>query len=189
MHRRNVVHRDIKPENILFETPDEDSPVKIIDFGLARKHYASLGEPPMTTIVGTPYYIAPEVLRKNYGKACDMWSVGVIAYIILCGYPPFNGSSNREVYEAVVKGKYWFPSEDWENISSGAKDFINGLLQRDPRHRMTVDQALRHPWIKSQLNVLEEREAMSVEVVFEGSPRKESIVCGGMGNRRIELVS
>eukprot|EP00970_Alexandrium_tamarense_P013440 scaffold3401_cov277-Alexandrium_tamarense.AAC.1 len=190
MHKHNVVHRDIKPENILFETKDEDSPIKIIDFGLARKHHADRGESPMKTIVGTPYYIAPDVLRKSYGKACDLWSVGVIAYILLAGYPPFNsaGGGNKEVYAAVQRGMYYFPSADWKHVSLEAKDFIRRLLQKDPSKRMTVEQALRHPWLMNQLSgmdVEEGREDSSVEVVLSKSLRKESILCDGVVNRQM----
>jgi serine/threonine protein kinase len=193
MHKHNVVHRDIKPENILFETKDEDSPIKIIDFGLARKHHADRGESPMKTIVGTPYYIAPDVLRKSYGKACDLWSVGVIAYILLAGYPPFNsaGGGNKEVYAAVQRGMYYFPSADWKHVSLEAKDFIRRLLQKDPSKRMTVEQALRHPWLMNQLSgmdVEEGREDSSVEVVLSKSLRKESILCDGVVNRQIAFV-
>eukprot|EP00581_Thalassiosira_minuscula_P014700 CAMPEP_0183717376 /NCGR_PEP_ID=MMETSP0737-20130205/11005_1 /TAXON_ID=385413 /ORGANISM="Thalassiosira miniscula, Strain CCMP1093" /LENGTH=408 /DNA_ID=CAMNT_0025946811 /DNA_START=69 /DNA_END=1295 /DNA_ORIENTATION=+ len=146
MHKRGIVHRDIKPENILYETADEDSPVKIIDFGLARKHYAGL-DPPMNTIMGTPYYIAPEVLRRKYNKSCDLWSVGVVAYTLLCGYSPFKGASNDETLRTVSRGEYNFPSKDWKAISSDARHFVRQLLQMDPKKRMTADEALKHPWI------------------------------------------
>ena len=195
MHKRNIVHRDLKPENILFETTAEDSPVKIIDFGLARKHYANMGEPNMTTVVGTPYYIAPEVLGRSYGKACDLWSIGVIAYLLLCGYPPFNGADNKEVYESILRGFYRFPVDDWKEVSSGAKDFIRRLLQRDPRNRMTVDQALRHPWLVRQLKygnriaMSDVKDNTSVEVIFGDSLKKEVIVCGGVVNHQISSMS
>ncbi|KAL3779241.1 hypothetical protein HJC23_010888 [Cyclotella cryptica] len=189
MHKHSIVHRDIKPENILFETAEEDSPIKIIDFGLARKHRAERGEPPMSTIVGTPYYISPDVLRKSYNKSSDLWSVGVIAYILLCGYPPFNGSSNSEVYSAVQRGLYYFPSEDWKHVSSSARDFVVRLLQTDPRRRMTAEQAMSHPWIVHHLQSLQEMDVVNddtvgssfVEVVLDGSAslQNESIVCGG----------
>lgn len=137
MHDRGIVHRDLKPENVLFESRDEGSPVKIVDFGLARKHNASGSgkEPPMSTIVGTPYYIAPEVLRKKYDRSCDLWSVGVIAYILLAGYPPFDGADNAEVYDAVRRGTYRFPSEEWSVASGEARDFVRRLLSEDVRHR------------------------------------------------------
>ena len=148
MHKAGVVHRDIKPENIIFETKDADSPVKIIDFGLARQH-SSLIEGPMKTVVGTPYYIAPEVLRKCYNKSCDLWSVGAIAYIMLCGYPPFDGRNNLEIYKSVLRGRYRFSSADWRGTSCEARDFIRRLLQMDTGRRMTVEQALNHPFLSA----------------------------------------
>ena len=117
----------------------------------------------MTSIVGTPYYISPDVLRKKYDKACDLWSVGVIAYILLCGYPPFNGVDNKEIYESVRRGKCSFPLDEWGCISHGAKDFVSRLLRRDPGKRMTVGQALRHPWIIR--NLVRVQTNMEVEVV------------------------
>ncbi|KAL7517576.1 hypothetical protein ACHAWF_000131, partial [Thalassiosira exigua] len=129
MHQRDIVHRDIKPENILFETKDKDSPVKLIDFGFARKHFGNQGEPPMTTTAGTPYYIAPEVLARKYDKSCDLWSVGVVAYVLMCGYPAFNSADDDEVHDAVRRGWYRFPSEEWSGSSREARDFIRHLLQ------------------------------------------------------------
>ena len=152
MHRNNIVHRDIKPENIIFKTTEEGSSIKVVDFGLARKHYERL-EPPMATITGTPYYIAPEVLRRSYDKSCDLWSVGVVAYILLAGYPPFNGESNSETHRAVLRGRYHFAKEEWSCISSEARDFVRRLLRMDPRQRMTVEEALTHPWIVRQASV------------------------------------
>lgn len=185
LHERNIVHRDIKPENILFETNEENSPIKLIDFGLARKHRR--GDAPMTTIVGTPYYLAPDLLRKSYTKACDLWSVGVIAYILLCGYPPFNGANNKEVYQSVQRGIYYFPNAEWKHVSSSARDFVMRLLQTDPRRRMTAAQALSHPWIvhhmqNSSITIETEdaENASFIEVVLDGAVPKheESILCG-----------
>jgi len=145
LHDRDIVHRDLKPENILFDAKDGTS-VKLIDFGLARRHDDQL-DGPMRTVVGTPYYIAPEVLGKRYDRACDLWSVGVIAYILLAGYPPFNGNSNAETHRAVSRGKYRFSREDWKHTTSESRDFVRRLLQTDPARRMTVEEALAHPWI------------------------------------------
>ncbi len=179
LHEQGIVHRDIKPENILFETAEEDSPVKIVDFGLSRTHYGS-HDPPMRAIVGTPYYIAPEVLRKNYTKSCDVWSVGIIAYILLCGYPPFNGATNNETHDSILRGRYCFPREEWKSISNEAMDFISRMLQVDPTRRMTAVQALNHPWIVKHLSNEMRKECedsldhSSVEVVYSEHGRKPS---------------
>lgn len=180
MHKHNIAHRDLKPENILFETTEEDSPIKIIDFGLSRKHFRDL-ERPMSNIVGTPYYIAPEVLKKRYDKSCDIWSVGVIAYILLCGYPPFNGADNKEVYDSVRTGKLRFTSSDWSGTSRETKDFLRRLLQRDPRKRMTADEALTHPWMANYTMMSDEdrQDNACVEVVFNGLSIRDSISCDG----------
>ena len=165
MHDHDVVHRDLKPENILFETADVDSPVKIIDFGLARTHNAR--EAPMSNVAGTPYYIAPEVLRRQYDRSCDLWSVGVIAYVLLAGYPPFNGKDDTEVHRAVLDGRYCFPPGDWSGISREALDFIRKLLQMDTILRMTAEQALCHPWITGAVTTDEDEQ--SEETIDEGS--------------------
>jgi calcium-dependent protein kinase len=147
-HERQIVHRDLKPENFLFVSKDEDSPIKIIDFGLSRHETAGQGI--MRTKVGTPYYVAPEVLRKEYTKMCDIWSIGVIAYILLCGYPPFYGDSDNQIFECVKAGKFDFPSPEWDTISDSAKEFVCSLLNLDPSKRPTAEQALRHKWIRKQ---------------------------------------
>jgi len=188
IHQKGVAHRDLKPENILFETSEEDSPIKIIDFGLSRKHDRST-ERPMGTVAGTPYYIAPEVLRRKYDKSCDLWSVGVISYILLCGYPPFYGGSQSEVHAAVKRGRYTFPSAEWSCTSREAMEFVRRLLVKDPRSRMTADQALMHPWIVKHVystdvvqNDENRQDNLSVEDVFEDSPTRDekyAAVCGG----------
>lgn len=182
MHKSHVVHRDIKPENILFETTDAGSSIKIIDLGLSRKHYDGI-EPKMNNVVGTPYYIAPEVIRKKYDKSCDLWSVGVIAYILLCGYPPFNGADNNEIYAAVRRGTFRFHSSDWSGTTKEARHFIRRLLHKDPRKRMTAEQALNHPWIlRHAMNNAERcdedrEDRSSIEVVFNGLAQRDSGDC------------
>lgn len=146
-HERQIVHRDLKPENFLFVSKDEDAPVKIIDFGLSRHEVSGGGI--MRTKVGTPYYVAPEVLKKQYTKSCDMWSIGVIAYILLCGYPPFYGDSDNQIFDSVKAGKFDFPSPEWDTISDDAKDFICCLLKMDASQRLTAGQALNHTWIRA----------------------------------------
>lgn len=146
LHNNGIVHRDIKPENVLFETSREDSGIRLIDFGLARRH--APGDAPMTNAVGTAYYMAPEVLDNRYGEACDVWSVGTIAYILLCGYPPFNGESDSAIFDAIREGKYQFPAQAWSSKSVEAKSFIFSLLRTDPKSRLTAAEALNHSWIQ-----------------------------------------
>lgn len=140
----NICHRDLKPENFLFATPDPNSPMKIIDFGLSRFDDEN-GH--MSTKVGTPYYIAPEVLTRHYDRECDLWSIGVVTYVLLCGYPPFYGDTDAEIFASVKRGEFDFPSPDWDDISSSAKQFIRRLLQTDASKRPTAREALEHPWL------------------------------------------
>lgn len=147
MHDNGIVHRDIKTENILFQTldDDDDSPIKIIDFGLSRIHHDN--DEPMSIFVGSAYYVAPEVLLKKYAKSCDMWSVGIIAYIMLSGYPPFIGNTDDDIHASILRGVINWDPKDWAGISCEAIDFIHRLLQVDPRQRLTARQALQHPWM------------------------------------------
>lgn len=141
-----VVHRDLKPENFLFKSPGE-SPIKIIDFGLSRADNDEATS--MHTRVGTPYYIAPEVLKRDYTLKCDVWSVGVIAYILLCGYPPFYGDNDWQIFRRVSAGKFSFPSPEWDHISREARDFVKRLLAMDPQQRPSAAEALTHAWIRT----------------------------------------
>lgn len=142
---KQIVHRDLKPENFLFASSADDAPVKIIDFGLSR-HEVNPGSM-MKTKVGTPYYVAPEVLKRKYTKSCDIWSIGVITYILLCGYPPFYGDSDTQIFDSVRAGRFDFPSPEWDTMSDAAKDFISCLLKKDPEERLSASEAMRHKWI------------------------------------------
>ncbi|GMI34918.1 hypothetical protein TeGR_g710 [Tetraparma gracilis] len=145
---KHICHRDLKPENFLFETKEEHSRIKIIDFGLSRHEDGASGQGGgmMKTKVGTPYYVAPEVLKKEYDKSCDMWSIGVISYILLCGYPPFYGDNDQQIFESVKSAKYDYPSPEWDDISDKAKSFIDALLKKDPSKRLTAQECLSHTW-------------------------------------------
>lgn len=151
LHSERVVHRDLKPENLLLSDDSFDADVLITDFELS--FVLPDGEDLMLRAVGTPGYIAPEVLAtldtgEGYGREIDLWSAGVIMYILLCGFPPFYGDDEEEVYEKTETGDYSYPSPFWDNISDLAKDMIDGLLRLDPRQRLTMDDALSHPWIQ-----------------------------------------
>ncbi len=151
MHRMGVAHRDIKAENLLLATADDGdgSPVRVIDFGLAREHERGR-DGPMVDPVGSPYYVAPEVLRGEYDASCDLWSIGVVAYVLLCGYPPFNGPDRGGIYRSVLDGRYRFPPRDWDGTSREAIDFVRRLLEVDASRRMTAEQALAHPWMTTR---------------------------------------
>uniref|UniRef100_A0A0E0GUP4 non-specific serine/threonine protein kinase n=1 Tax=Oryza nivara TaxID=4536 RepID=A0A0E0GUP4_ORYNI len=143
-HSLGVMHRDLKPENFLFIHQKEDSPLKAIDFGLSI--FFKPGET-FTDVVGSPYYVAPEVLMKHYGREVDVWSAGVIIYILLSGVPPFWDESEQGIFEQVLKGDLDFSSEPWPNISESAKDLVRKMLIRDPKKRLTAHEALCHPWV------------------------------------------
>ncbi|KAK6131630.1 hypothetical protein DH2020_034644 [Rehmannia glutinosa] len=144
-HSLGVMHRDLKPENFLFVDEEEDSDIKTIDFGLSV--FFKPGEI-FTDVVGSPYYVAPEVLCKGYGPEADLWSAGVIVYILLCGVPPFWGDSEQEIFEEVLRGDIDFSSGPWSNISESAKDLVKKMLVRDPKRRITAHQVLCHPWVQ-----------------------------------------
>lgn len=144
LHNHNIVHRDLKLENFLFESEAEDSPLKLIDFGLSR-HYVSGEE--MHLPVGTPFYVAPEVLRGAYTDRCDMWSIGVMAYMLVSGTPPFAAPTQGEILARVRSGQYSFPERTFGMVSEHAKDFIRKLLVKNPAKRMTAKEALAHPWL------------------------------------------
>ncbi|XP_029107621.1 calcium/calmodulin-dependent protein kinase type 1D [Scleropages formosus] len=145
LHKMGIVHRDLKPENLLYFNPQDESKIMISDFGLSKME--GTGDV-MSTACGTPGYVAPEVLaQKPYSKAVDCWSIGVIAYILLCGYPPFYDENDSKLFEQILKADYEFDAPYWDDISDSAKDFISCLMEKDPTKRFTCEQALRHPWI------------------------------------------
>jgi len=149
MHENRVCHRDLKPENFLFMTKDpiDKNMLKIIDFGLSCKFESGQV---LSTKAGTPYYVAPQVLAGKYDQMSDLWSVGVIMYVLLCGYPPFFGETDSEVLVKVRLGNFAFNAADWKNISEDAKNLIRMLLKMNPRDRFTAEQALNHDWIKNK---------------------------------------
>eukprot|EP00928_Gymnodinium_smaydae_P086880 TRINITY_DN71289_c0_g1_i1.p1 TRINITY_DN71289_c0_g1~~TRINITY_DN71289_c0_g1_i1.p1 ORF type:complete len:504 (+),score=135.32 TRINITY_DN71289_c0_g1_i1:115-1626(+) len=149
MHECKVCHRDLKPENFLFTSKDplETTTLKIIDFGLACTF--SAGQL-LTTKAGTPYYVAPQVLAGKYDQSSDLWSCGVIMYVVLCGYPPFNGDTDAAVLAKVRLGNFSFNSTDWRNVSEDAKNLIRQLLKMNPAERYTAEAALQHVWVKNK---------------------------------------
>nr|XP_023885945.1 CDPK-related kinase 1-like isoform X2 [Quercus suber]POE68981.1 cdpk-related kinase 1 [Quercus suber] len=149
-HLQGVVHRDLKPENFLFTSKDENSPLKAIDFGLSD--YVKPDER-LNDIVGSAYYVAPEVLHRSYGTEGDMWSIGVIAYILLCGSRPFWARTESGIFRAVLKADPSFDEAPWPSLSPDAIDFVKRLLNKDYRKRLTAAQALSHPWLANHHDV------------------------------------
>lgn len=172
-HENGVVHRDLKPENILLATTSSSSPIKLADFGLAT--YIKPGQNLHGT-VGSPFYIAPEVLAGGYNQAADVWSAGVILYILLSGMPPFWGKTKSRIFEAVRAADLRFPSNLWDHVSTSAKDLITRMLCMDPSKRLTAKEVLAHSWMKDASQASQEQEKLDardckrVEVGISSSP-------------------
>ncbi|KAK3131474.1 hypothetical protein QOZ80_6AG0506870 [Eleusine coracana subsp. coracana] len=144
-HSKGIVHRDLKPENILLVSKSPSSPIKLADFGLAT--FIQPGRS-LSGMVGSPFYIAPEVLSGGYNEAADVWSAGVILYILLSGIPPFWGKTKSKIFECIKSTELRFPSDPWDTVSDSAKELIIGMLQRDPKQRLTAKEVLEHSWMQ-----------------------------------------
>ncbi|XP_076955720.1 CDPK-related kinase 3-like [Bidens hawaiensis] len=146
-HLQGVAHRDLKPENFLFVSKSDDSDMKLIDFGLSD---FIRPEERLNDIVGSAYYVAPEVLHRSYSVEADIWSIGVISYILLCGSRPFWARTESGIFRAVLRADPNFDDVPWPSVSPEAKDFVKRLLNKDYRKRMSAAQALTHPWLSSE---------------------------------------
>ena len=149
-HSNKILHRDLKPENILMESfIDEKNKktlnIKVIDFGTAE---IFKNKKMLSKLIGTPFYIAPDVLKNEYNEKCDIWSCGVIMYIMLCGSPPFYGKNETEIFDKIKLGNYSFSHNIWKDISNNAKDLIKSLLQIEHDNRPSAEKALKHSWFK-----------------------------------------
>ena len=170
-HEKGIVHRDLKLENILFASEEPDSPIKLIDFGFSvifdknennkekttdGSEFKKLGLRRMKSKVGTLYYISPEIIKGNYDEKCDIWACGVILYILICGYPPFSGNTDKEVYNLITQVKYDFDKEIWKNISKYAKELIKNMLT-PAKNRYTAKQVLACKWLEVKLKDKDEK--------------------------------
>ncbi|XP_068937524.1 MAP kinase-activated protein kinase 5 isoform X2 [Petaurus breviceps papuanus] len=189
-HSLNIAHRDLKPENLLFKDNSLDAPVKLCDFGFAKIDQGDLMTPQFT-----PYYVAPQVLEAQrrhqkeksgiiptsptpytYNKSCDLWSLGVIIYVMLCGYPPFYSKHHsrtipKDMRRKIMTGSFEFPEEEWSQISEMAKDIVRKLLKVKPEERLTIEGVLDHPWLNSNEaldNVLPSAQLMMDKAVVAG---------------------
>ncbi|XP_006770534.1 PREDICTED: MAP kinase-activated protein kinase 3 [Myotis davidii] len=148
LHSQNIAHRDVKPENLLYTSKEKDAVLKLTDFGFAKETTQNALQTPCYT----PYYVAPEVLGpEKYDKSCDMWSLGVIMYILLCGFPPFYSNTGQAISPGMKRrirlGQYGFPNPEWSEVSEDAKQMTRLLLKTDPTERLTITQFMNHPWI------------------------------------------
>ena len=163
LHSINILHRDIKPENVCFKYQGQQTEVKLIDFGSAAKldYYSQI----CTEFNGTSYYIAPEVFRHSYNEKCDIWSTGVIFFIILCGYPPFNGKSRTEIYEKICNNHVKFVKEDWQHVNENAIDLIKQMLRKNPDSRISAKEALAHKYFEdiTEMNKVREKTITAFE--------------------------
>jgi len=188
LHQNGVAHRDIKPENILLTSTDEDGTAKLADMGLAKhlgeteSSFASL-QAQRVTVCGTPQYFAPEMVLAaeggpaSCGKAVDMWAAGVVLYIMLCGFPPFD---EQNLYDQIASAKYDFDAEQWLSVSALTRDMVEKLMQVNPEERLTITGALSHPWLadddkapkrrKTAFPLIGAAEKLDSAFVF-GSPR------------------
>ena len=148
-HKLKIIHRDLKPENILISKKNKNcfNTIKIIDFGTAIIFNKNKND---KSLAGSIYYISPEVFSRNYTEKCDVWSCGIIMYILLTGSPPFNGESDNEIINKILKGTFDMKKYPWPIISSHAKDLIKKLLELDPNKRISAEEALKHPWFESK---------------------------------------
>lgn len=151
-HSKGVVHRDLKPENILFETTKVNSNLKVVDFGLSTFFKP---KETLSGATGTPYYMAPEVWLGDYNETCDVWSLGVILYILLTGEPPFNGMTDYQIIQNIKKGTY---NEDIPNASDNVKDLIKKMLNFDYKTRLSAKECLEHPWFTEEDGLTENNE-------------------------------
>jgi len=145
LHSQNICHRDLKLENWLYESPDAEAKLKLCDFG-----FGQIVEPEvqLTATLGSLFYVAPEVLEGSYGLPCDMWSVGVICYMLLAGVPPFDGKTDADVTSKIKLGRFVSTGKRWEGISESAKHFVRSLLRKDPYERLAAAEAAQHAWLK-----------------------------------------
>lgn len=170
LHSMNIAHRDLKPENLLLSANDENTIIKLTDFGFAKEVNTGLVTP-----CYTPYYVAPEILKakiellSTYDISCDIWSLGVIMYILIAGYPPFQSTQNKvtpNMRKKILEADYTFPAKEFHEVSQEAKDLIDGMLEIDPAKRITILDIMKSDWIrkhnkvqKTPMNSLNQKES------------------------------
>ncbi|XP_038067283.1 MAP kinase-activated protein kinase 2-like isoform X1 [Patiria miniata] len=175
LHAMNIAHRDLKPENLLYKDKSKNTVLKLTDFGFAKMTTTATLQTPCYT----PYYVAPEVLGpEKYDKSCDMWSLGVIMYILLCGFPPFYSNHGLAISPGMKRrirnGQYEFPKPEWDKVSQEAKSLINQLLKTEPADRLTITEFMNHTWVR-KYNEVPETPLCSVQVMKEEKDQWEDL--------------
>jgi calcium-dependent protein kinase len=149
-HLQGIGHRDLKPENFMLINKNIDSELKLIDFGLGKRFLQA--ETHMHSMVGTPYYIAPEVLKGDYTMKCDVWQLGVIFYILLSGYPPFNGDDNKTIFNGVMNKEPNFSDSVWKTVSKSCISLLKSMLTKNPEQRPSISDCLQNEWFRDAAN-------------------------------------
>ena len=165
LHQNQICVRSISPENILFATKDFDAPIKLV--GFSKASFCKTGAK-LTDVCGVPFYMAPDVLKGEYGIECDIWSCGVLLYVMLSGYPPFTAANDKMLMKKILQGRYDFNGEEWDKVSEKAKNFVRRLLEYDPIKRPTALEALSDPWIQQFKFAPPEKQ---IDMVFENIKR------------------
>ena len=194
IHKAGIAHRDIKPQNVLLLSNDDNVTIRIADFGFARRVHTPES---LTDRVGTPSYVAPEVLRNlPHDQRVDIWSLGVVVFVLLVGYPPFLDQDQGQLFQKIRNGEWVFYENDWKHISKEAKDFVQGLLVVDPNERWTIDECLRSPWIQqdpSQLSTVDlsdtllkllQEKKRSLRTVALALMGFSDNICNGIGEKK-----
>lgn len=162
LHELFICHRDIKPDNCIYASEDPSSEIKLLDFGLSNK-FGNEKVEGLYSLVGTPYYMAPEILKGNYRKECDVWSLGVLLYLLLSGRQAFASMTHKELFPKIIAADYDFNGEEWVDISNEAKDLISLMLVVDPKRRLTITQVLKHRWFLIQK--VKSGKGVSLEII------------------------
>lgn len=193
IHKAGIAHRDIKPQNLLLKSKDDPSSIKFTDFGFARRVHSPCS---LTNRVGTPTYVAPELLKNiPHDERADLWSVGVVLYVLLCGYPPFLEEEQDALFAKIRTGEWEFFAEDWDDISDAAKNLIEGLLVVDVKKRWSIDEALRCDWIRqdpdkvSNVQLTKSVASMKSRKQTLRSVAKTFMLIGKVGNLKLSEVA
>ena len=193
LHAHDVLHRDLKPENIMLAQKGDIHSIKLIDFGTSK--YFDRNEK-MTAPIGTCYYMAPEMIKRAYDERVDIWACGVIMYILLVGYPPFNGRTDIDIFKSILHKPLIFDRDDWANITPGAINIIMGMLEKDPNIRINLSTIFKHNWFKRNFNikarngknVLKRLKSFSSNTKLENAIRIFLIQCYDINEEQEQLL-